>query len=112
MFWFCYIRMFTTFQTRHIVDVLLNEGNYVEIYAKYMDNIHIRMFDGLIVKPIDKLTQSCIEKADFIYSAASFAAMPEFLEVRKYILHFSTAFMDEIANFQIIRLLKEIIKMQ
>ena len=27
--------------TRHIVDVLLNEGNYVEIYAKYMDNIHI-----------------------------------------------------------------------
>ena len=35
--------------TRHIVDVLLNEGNYVEIYAKYMDNIHIRMFDGLIV---------------------------------------------------------------
>ena len=61
--------------TRHIVDVLLNEGNYVEIYAKYMDNIHIRMFDGLIVKPIDKLTQSCIEKADFIYSAASFAAI-------------------------------------
>lgn len=85
--------------TRHIVDVLLNEGNYVEIYAKYMDNIHIRMFDGLIVKPIDKLTQSCIEKADFIYSAASFAAMPEFLEVRKYIFTFSTAFMDEIANF-------------
>ena len=78
--------------TRHIVDVLLNEGNYVEIYAKYMDNIHIRMFDGLIVKPIDKLTQSCIEKADFIYSAASFAAMPEFLEVRKYIFTFSTAF--------------------
>ena len=33
--------------TRHIVDVLLNEGNYVEIYAKYMVNIHIRMFDGL-----------------------------------------------------------------
>lgn len=87
--------------TLHIVKEMLKRGYDIDIYAIFQDRIHLRMFDELdyVIHNIDELNKEQIAEYDFIYSAVTIEALPDGVNIDKYVFTFSTAFMDDLISY-------------
>ncbi len=75
----------------------IKKGYIVDLYAIYLDWMHINMFLGSGIKVCDfaELTEKKIEGYDYIFSCISVSQYEIFREIKKYIFIFSTTFIHE-----------------
>lgn len=85
----------------HVIKEMLKRGYHIAFFAFFFDHIHLRMFDdfNVQIRNIKELKHINMDDFDFIFSSVNIDAIPDIMQIKKYIFVFSTTFMNECGSY-------------